>query len=709
MFPARPFDGMKFTDSWRRKWVYSSSNSSWQFNGFVPDIPIADRENIGLLSPKLKLLLDGIKAKSGSFGIIAKDSFGRVPKKDYSNVMSGNIKLVSNTLDITCNNQIPSPELDRYPSIDINFSERFLESLCIEVPGEQGVKGKKGEKGDKGDPGTGDGPQGAKGEPGQDVDGFSSVSEVEVVFDDAFYTSAVTDVFLSQENGILSVTKSDALVATEDTPASEVVAQSVQRDIEFEPDSFDFKVTKPIGVADPFDMALDFNVLAYGADFDPKENKRFKVAATGCCCEEADSAEVIAVNFSDYVKLVIQKYQDSLNQINDEYDKEVKEYIFKKDEEARKALDVLVQKLSDENFKDSFEYCMNLANNGVCGQCVCNEISKMRQDLYLASRGIVGALVKIGAILVEKLGAMDAAAVSLISGQSDVASEIASGIADSFAVPTLSQNVVPLESPLDDICPSDNAKSCFTALPFGSDYNKFEAGICRFSLEVEQAEAIYNPGFDDDEDLDVSDPFDSYPFATAAYNGVFGFEGDGPSRDSKTTLLQNIRVAVGENELANLNTGPTLDPGYYILQYKGGTIYDSDYPTCGHFISNRPNRLGLIIKTSPSKSTSLSSLEEGIGDYYKFNKIYGFMWPESSILKNPLDQEEVEQSYLLGPINESAIGINLPFGGRILVDIITEGENSYGEIELSLFHCDNCLQFDSDGNEYFSGIPRSVS
>lgn len=659
IFPARPFDGMKFTDSWRRKWVYNSKNSSWQFNGFVPDIPVASSENVGLLSSRLKLLIDSIKEKSGSFGIISKNNFGKVPSKDYSNVMSGNIKLVSNTLDITCNNTVPSPELNRYPSIDINFSERFLESLCIEVPGEKGPKGKKGEKGEKGNMGTGDGPQGEQGDPGQDAEGSSSVSDVQVVFDDSFYTSAVTDVFLDADNGILSVTKSDALTATADTPATEVVAAGVQRDIEFSPNSFDFKISKPNGVVDPFEMPLDITLLAYGADFNPMENRKLKVAAAGCCCEEADSAEVIAVKLSDYVNLVVKKYQDALSKINEQYDREVKEYIFKKDEEARKALDVLVQKLSDENFKDSFEYCMNMSNNGQCGQCVCNELSKLRQDLYASGKTLLGSLSTLGSMISEKIsGLAEAGQNAMIVGQSDIASDIANSIAGSYSIPTLSQNVMSLSN-----CPSDDTKSCYTGLPSGYQYDRYSAGVCRFVEEIlNKTESISDGQF--------SPPI--------LYDGGLGADF---CPESVTTHIQNMIIGPGESKPISTNIGPTLTPGAYVIQYKGGSIFDNLYPTCGFVVGNKQNQLGLVIKVF--RSSTIVTLDE--------TSDLTVWWPKSSIAKNPLDKEEVEQSYLLGPLTESNVGVIVAEGDRVVLEVVTYGDKAYGEIELSIHHCARCL------------------
>lgn len=207
IFPSRPFNGMKFTDQWRRRWIYRGSQKSWVFDGFVPDIPLADSNTIGLLSPRLKTFLNSLTPKAGGFGVVLSNSFGKVSSSGYEGVVNGNIKLVSNSLDINCQDEVASPELGRFPSIDFNFSEDFLDTLCIEVPGCPGPKGRKGAKGEKGKNGTGNGPQGSRGTSGVDATGISVVSDVQVDFDDSFYNAAITDVVLDEERAILSATK----------------------------------------------------------------------------------------------------------------------------------------------------------------------------------------------------------------------------------------------------------------------------------------------------------------------------------------------------------------------------------------------------------------------------------------------------------------------------------------------------------------------
>ena len=633
VFPKRPFDGMKFIDQWRRRWIYQERSKSWNFDGFVPDIPIADSNTVGLLSPQLKQFIDGLAEKAGGFGILTSRSFGKTGSSDYG-VIEGDVKLVSESLDIQCNDEVISPELGRYPSIDINFSDNFLDTICIEIPGCPGPKGRKGPKGDKGPDGTGNGPKGERGSPGSNAIGISTVSNVEVVFDESYYDAAVTDVRLDAERAILSITKSKALVPDENTPADEVVAQPVIRDIEFVDDnSWDYKIVKPQGVSDPFKLPNDPIMLAYGADFDPEQNRKLKVAAEGCCCEEADGAEIIAKNLSDYVNQVVEKYNQTLSDLNDEYDKEIKEYIFKKDEEARKALDVLVQKLSDEEFHEPFEYCMSLADNGICGQQCCNELSKMQQDPYNnPGSSITDALDRIA----DKICSCPESSVALTSGTSQTAGEVNESLLQTYGIPTLSENsgfVIP-ES-------EEFVRS-------GATYNQFNTGICVFAESILEASGA-----------DISQLTKYCP-------------------DSNTTKLGTLTIGPGEARQVTADTGAALKAGAYIIQYRGGTIFDSDNPSCGYIVGAGNVNLGLVL--THFRATGGTEVEE-----------MQIPWPSSSISTNPLDPKEVEDAYLSGPITEMAIGAIVNEGDRLLLEAVANGDRSYGSIEVSVSHCSACV------------------
>lgn len=635
-FPNRPFDGMIFNDPWKRRWVYDSRSNTWRFDGFAPDIPLADSKTVGLLSPQYKQLINSISEKAGGFGIVTKFSFGKTRTNGFNGVLSGDIKLVSNSFDITCVNSPSQPELNRHPVIDINFSEDFLDGLCVEVPSEKGPRGRKGIKGEPGETGTGDGPQGLPGTSGIDAIGISTLDEMEVVFDESFYSKAVTEVFLDSENAILSVTKSDALVPDEDTPASEVVTSPMSRDIVFnDENTFDYTITTVPGVSDPVESSVDPVVLAYGTDFNPEKNRKLKVASSGCCCEEADSAELISRNLSDYIDQSIQKLVDSINDINEEYDQELKEYIFKKDEEARKALDVLVQKLSEEEFNEEFQYCMSLLDNGVCGQCQCNALKKFSTDPYNNSgRFATTTLDNINISIQGLYESLGTGNLSLISGQSNVAKNTNSEIINSFDIPTLSQN-------------SELVSQNVQAYPTASTFDQFTTGVCAFAQSILEAS-----GFGTTDSADFC-------------------------KNSATTNLGVIKLNAGDTAVINSSAGPTLVAGSYVLQYRNGTIYDPGNPTCGYVVGTGHAKLGLVVTKFTSNGNIIEETE--------------IPWPASSLTQNPLSKEDVQESYLLGPITELAVGVIVNDGDRITVEAVVESDNASGQIELSAYHCSRCV------------------
>lgn len=69
--PQQAFDGQLFVDAFRVKWQFDGSTKCWRNIGTCPDIPVASELQPGLLSAKLKRILDGIPVGGGHFGIIA--------------------------------------------------------------------------------------------------------------------------------------------------------------------------------------------------------------------------------------------------------------------------------------------------------------------------------------------------------------------------------------------------------------------------------------------------------------------------------------------------------------------------------------------------------------------------------------------------------------------------------------------------------------
>ncbi len=390
-YPIRPFDGMKFIDAWRRLWIYNIETKSWRFSGYSADIPLADSSSIGLLSAEYKILLDSVPEKAGGFGILDKFSYGKTSAGGFNGIISGNIVLRSNSLTITCTDQngrliteecVTPPysnDMPKTPALDINYSVDFLDTLCIVVPGGPGHKGPKGKKGRKGIDGTGDGPQGEVGDSGVDAVGISTISEIRLVETDDFYSQAIVNMAFNQEESLLELIKAPIAVPDGTTPVDQVVTSVIGRSIEFIGATWDYSLIKPISDTTT-DTSANCCVVGLPQDFDPKI---------------ANPSDMVRKTLSDYVDSVIAKYQAKIVEFTAIYDTQMKEFMFAKDDEARKALDALVQQLANLSFNDTIEYCMSMENNGSCGQQLVKEFKTLNsvgmvnidQDLRAIANG----------------------------------------------------------------------------------------------------------------------------------------------------------------------------------------------------------------------------------------------------------------------------------------------------------------------------------
>jgi hypothetical protein len=542
--PIVPFDGMKFIDSWRREWEYNLDTVSWIFRGYVPNIPVADENTIGLLSSNLKSLLDSIPEKAGGFGILTKYSFGKVSGNGFNGLMTGDIVLKSNTLDIKCRDQngklitktcaspVSSPEINKIPSIDINFGEDFLNSICIEIPGSKGPKGIQGQPGLDGEDGFGDGPQGLKGNPGKDATGISEVDSVTIEIDESFYDTAVVNVELDQQNSILSITKAKLAVPDDNTPADQFVVMPIIRSLEWT-NGLNYNIVQPSN--ENLSLEANVSVLAYPKDFDPN------IANS--------NSEISRKSLSSFVDQIINNYQTIYNGYITEYDKEIKDYFFAKDDEARKALDSLVSELASKQFGETFEYCMGLADNGICGQ-------KPRRDLgeYL----IKFAIVQITPFVQEILNALYAIAQCACSAAA--AASVKPTLLESSTLNDISSNIIA------NIASNNNVN--IQELKIGSPMG--QSDLCNFIPQILEA---------------------------------CGQLSNETCQASSSKLLAKIDLKPGDVfNIKNDGEKNILSRGVYLIQYINGAIIDESQKDNGFVVGSGIIDSGLVLNIE-SKST----------------------------------------------------------------------------------------------------------
>lgn len=389
--PFKPFNGMKFVDAWHRQWIFVAKDNTWQFDGYINDVPTADEETIGLLSSNLKRSLDSVSEKGGGFGILTKFSFG-LPGT-LNSVITGDIVLKSNSLDITCFDgngveikqdcgRTAVQESTNPPALDFNFSDLLLDNVCIEIKSGRGPKGFAGDKGDPGLDGTGDGPKGDKGDPGIDAVGASNTEIVIKTDEEAFYNTAVTSLELDADGSVLSVTKNSMDVPDNDTPADRVVAPQIFRSIKFTGNGFEYELEKPSNEDSPF--LADPLVMAYPPGISADR-----------LSELEEGVEVFRDRLSSIADKYIEGYQQLIDQYNKEYDKEIRDYIFNIYKDAKINIGQLVDRLAGKEFNQMPEYCLGMVDNDKCDNKFFREFKDFNQVTMKTQ--VVPALEEIAA------------------------------------------------------------------------------------------------------------------------------------------------------------------------------------------------------------------------------------------------------------------------------------------------------------------------
>lgn len=291
-------------------------------------------------------------------------------------ILNGNIEIVSDSLDIKCVKGSDLQELDcednkssdaeKPDGLLFTIKQKFLNALCIEVPGCKGPDGDKGVEGDDGKPGTGDGPKGEQGNSGKDFKSVKKFTGIKIEDIDDIYDTAVVALEPDPENGKIYVVKAKIKTPSGSTPADQVIASPIHRAIEFDEEFF-FRIIKP--VVDP--ISLENNVkggISVGiptgepgcylkSDFD----NDVLICAVPKGGKSKDGSSQIAIRwFSELLSEISEFYRDKLIEAADLYDKQIKDFITEKDKEARQAICQLAEQLAECEWELPLEYCIGL-------------------------------------------------------------------------------------------------------------------------------------------------------------------------------------------------------------------------------------------------------------------------------------------------------------------------------------------------------------
>ena len=357
--PNVPFDGQIFIDYQRIKWRWDATNEVWWRLGTADTIPLVDEDTSGLLARTDKVLLDSLPMVGGGFGFIVHPQMLLQAPWNPSGTIQGDITIRSDSLLIECIDRdgltltgslAGNDPIDVYndpvPGLRFSLSTDFLNTLCLEVYGSQGMSGAQGAQGDTGAHGYTDGPAGEKGDPGRDALVSHAFTGIKIVELATVYDSAVVDLDLNQDDGILSYTVAKMNVPENDEPADELIVVPTNRVLTWQTDGAyrtldDWVLGIPAG--DPLDDDPDLVLLQMAPD-----------------AHQGRSLEVSRVSLTDYIAQVTTYYKSLLTQYETTWLAEIKGFIEDNDHGARSLLAGLAHQLSECEWTRPLSFCLGI-------------------------------------------------------------------------------------------------------------------------------------------------------------------------------------------------------------------------------------------------------------------------------------------------------------------------------------------------------------
>ena len=364
--PFIPTDGQVFIDSQRVQWIFSAESGVWERRGTADDIPLASSDQSGLMSPQQKNMLDKVPAVGGGFGIIT-DAKAILSNKDNpAGVISGDIKIKSESLDVDCigyNGKVydnscvpPSGDIicdqtkdgDDVTGLKFKLSEKFLKTLFVDAGGQKGKTGFKGTKGDKGEDGwIPNGPKGKTGLPGEDIEQLCELEDVIYRDIPGLADQAIVRMnLLNEDSGCKLVVYKAKIQSTVEQVAHRVKPTQVSRTLSF-PES-----TKNCNI----DSLLDYKILQASGDTSKSDLQILRLP------KESDFEDVNfdgSLSLTGLISAIADPYRDELKEADKTWGAQVKKYIESLDASARTILSGLANELAQCEFNlPAVEYCI---------------------------------------------------------------------------------------------------------------------------------------------------------------------------------------------------------------------------------------------------------------------------------------------------------------------------------------------------------------
>lgn len=386
--PQYPEDGQIWTDSNLVRWRWSSDLDVWVSIGTSTSYPIADVNTTGLMSSQNKRFLDSIPIVAGAFGIVTDQNAIIRSQSNRVGLVSGDIKLHSDSLLIECVDSNGYPYLGQplpddptgvnLAGIKFSLSTNFIDALCLEVVGPTGKKGETGATGPAGVDGFNDGPAGEKGDAGIDATTAYTFSGIKVVDSTDIVDTAVVSLQMNGSAGQMSYTTAKMNVPSNNAPADQIYAQPTQRALTYPTVAEngndyvtldDWSLSIPSG--DPLSSADTADILLVKMPTD---------------LEVGDVASIELTKLSDFITVVVNAYKAKLVSFQDTWLAQMKSFIETKDAAAREVLSSIAQQVAQCEFKRPIEFCLGIAPSD-CSQGVANTL--LSADITIADTTII--------------------------------------------------------------------------------------------------------------------------------------------------------------------------------------------------------------------------------------------------------------------------------------------------------------------------------
>lgn len=343
--PANPTNGQVFIDASNAKWIFNRELDVWERSGTVETIPVATDTIVGLFKSADKVMLDGTNAAPGGFGIIVDPLAGTPARPD--GIVSGDIRLVSDSIDVTCVDD------GEQKGLVFSVSPEFLETFCLNqspTPGPDGDKGAKGGPGPDGDPpfAYSDGPVGDTGADGKDAE---ACNLVDVRLNDLPGTTDTPIVSMRMvedaDTGACQLLFTKAKVDVGGSDGNSIVATPISRGLNYPPDESTCSLTR----------LANWELLKPSGDPTPLDLQLVRLAKN----KTNDGKTAInAYPLTSFIDDVVSHYQTKLATLDETWQQQVKEHVIGKDTAARTILSELADQLAQCEFKIPAEFCLDI-------------------------------------------------------------------------------------------------------------------------------------------------------------------------------------------------------------------------------------------------------------------------------------------------------------------------------------------------------------